>query len=53
MVPGQNGCGLTANQPSGVITIPIAEINNKQFQPILNAMANGTVISAILTSEGM
>jgi hypothetical protein len=52
LVPGQNGCGLTANQPSGVITIPIAEINNKQFQPILNAMLNGTVLTATLTSEG-
>jgi hypothetical protein len=52
VVPGQNGCGLTANQPSGVITIPMAEINNKQFQPILNAMTNGTVLTATLTSEG-
>lgn len=53
MVPGQSGCGLTANQPSGVVTIPIAEINNKKFQPILNALMNGTLVNATLTSEGM
>jgi len=52
VTPGQSGCGLTGNHPSGLITIPIAEITIKQFQPVLNAISNGAIVTATLTSEG-
>jgi hypothetical protein len=52
LVPGQYGCGLTANRPSGIITIPVSEINDDEFEPILEALGNGTIVVATLTSEG-
>jgi hypothetical protein len=51
--PGQYGCALTASQPSGQITIPVAEVSQREFEEIRKAIINGAIIDATLTSEGM
>lgn len=43
---------MTAAQPTGVIPIPIAEINDLEFEEIRQAILSGAVINATLTSEG-
>ncbi len=49
---GQYGCALTSAVPFGDITIPVAEINQAAFAQISQAILNGTIIEATLTSEG-
>lgn len=52
MVAGQYGCALTAAEPAGQITIPVAEVSQNDLQPLLSELLNGTVVEATLTSEG-
>jgi hypothetical protein len=49
---GQYGCALTASVPLGEVSIPVAEINQGAFAEISQAILNGTIIEATLTSEG-
>jgi hypothetical protein len=43
---------LTAAVPFGEVSIPVAEINQGAFAEISQAILNGTIIEATLTSEG-
>jgi hypothetical protein len=52
LVSGQYGCALTASEPSGQITIPVAEVSQSGFDEIRHAIMNGAVMEATLTSEG-
>jgi hypothetical protein len=52
VVSGQYGCALTAAEPSGQITIPVAEVSQSGFEEIRHAIMNGAVMEATLTSEG-
>lgn len=52
VVSGQYGCALTAAEPSGQITIPVAEVSQSGFDEIRHAIMNGAVMEATLTSEG-
>ena len=52
MVPGQYGCALTAAEPTGQITIPVAEVSQTDLESLLSEILNGAVVEATLTSEG-
>jgi exosome complex RNA-binding protein Csl4 len=52
-VSGQYGCALSSAEPTGLISIPIAEISQDEFEPIRKALLAGDIIEATLTSEGM
>lgn len=53
VVSGQYGCVLTSAEPTGLISIPIAEISQDEFETIRNALLAGDIIEATLTSKGM